>query len=68
MELGFYKLIQVIQVTTAIAATVIAETTVIADQNPLTTQFYLLLVESPVLGTKNLEISIKNCQSFSQSF
>ena len=37
-----------VQVTTYIAATVIAETTVLADQNPLTTQFYLLLAESPL--------------------
>ena len=43
-----------IQVTTYIAATVFAETTALADQNPLTTQFYLLLAESP--RTKNSEI------------
>ena len=38
----------VVLVTTSIAATAIAETTGIADQNPLTTQFYLLLAESPL--------------------
>ena len=37
-----------VQVTKYIAATVIAETTALADQNPLTTQFYLLLAESPL--------------------
>ena len=37
-----------IQTTTAIVDTVIVESTAIVEQNPLTTQFYLLLVESPL--------------------
>ena len=39
------KFIYQLLITTSIAATAIAETTGIADQNPLTTQFYLLLAE-----------------------
>ena len=37
-----------IQATTAIVDTVIVESTAIVEQKPLTTQFYLLLVESPL--------------------
>ena len=37
-----------IQSTTAIVDTVIVESTAIVEQKPLTTQFYLLLVESPL--------------------
>ena len=37
-----------VQATTAIVDTVIVESTAIVEQNPLTTQFYLLLVESPL--------------------
>ena len=37
-----------VQWTTYLAATYKAETTGFADQNPLTTQFYLLLAESPL--------------------
>jgi len=37
-----------LQWTTYLAATYKAETTGFADQNPLTTQFYLLLAESPL--------------------
>ena len=36
-----------VQATTAIVDTVIVESTAIVEQKPLTTQFYLLLVESP---------------------
>ena len=36
------------QVTTVIVDTVIVESTALVVQNPLTTQFYLLLVESPL--------------------
>ena len=36
----------IIQATTAIVNTVIMESTAIVEQKPLTTQFYLLLVES----------------------
>ena len=39
---------KILQVTTYIAATVIAETTALAKQTPLTMQFYLLLAESPL--------------------
>ena len=42
-----------IQATTYIAATAIAETTGIADKTLLTTQFYFLLAESPLQRTKN---------------
>ena len=37
-----------LQTTTAIVDTVIVESTAIVEQKPLTTQFYLLLVESPL--------------------
>ena len=37
-----------IQATTAIVDTVIVESTAIVEQKTLTTQFYLLLVESPL--------------------
>ena len=37
-----------IQATTAIVDTVIVESTALVEQKPLTTQFYLLLVESPL--------------------
>ena len=37
-----------VQATTAIVDTVIVESTAIVEQKPLTTQFYLLLVESPL--------------------
>ena len=47
-----------VQVTIGLAATVLAESTVLADQTHLTTQFYLMLAESRLLQTKNLEISI----------
>ena len=40
-----YKSIK-LQYTTGLAATFKEETTIFADQNPLTTQFYLLLAES----------------------
>ena len=37
-----------VQATTAIVETVIVESTAIVEQKTLTTQFYLLLVESPL--------------------
>ena len=37
-----------IQTTTVIVDTVIVESTALVEQKPLTTQFYLLLVESPL--------------------
>ena len=37
----------IVQATTAIVDTVLVESTAIVEQKPLTTQFYLLLVESP---------------------
>ena len=37
-----------VQATTAIVDTVIVESTAIVEQKTLTTQFYLLLVESPL--------------------
>ena len=37
-----------VQATTVIVDTVIAESTAIVEQKTLTTQFYLLLVESPL--------------------
>ena len=37
-----------IQHPTYLLDTVIVETTVLVEQNPLTTQFYLLIVESPL--------------------
>ena len=37
-----------IQVTTVIVDPVIVESTALVEQKPLTTQFYLLLVESPL--------------------
>ena len=37
-----------IQATTVIVDTVIVESTALVEQKPLTTQFYLLLVESPL--------------------
>ena len=40
--------LMVLQVTTYIGATAVAEMTGLTDQNPLTTQFYLLLAESPL--------------------
>ena len=36
-----------VQSTIVIVETVLVETTVLVEQKPLTTQFYLLLVESP---------------------
>ena len=41
-----------VQATTALVGTVIVESTVIVEQKTLTTQFYLLLVESPLKWTK----------------
>ena len=38
----------IVQSTTVIVETVLVETTVLVEQKPLTTQFYLLLVESSV--------------------
>ena len=40
--------VKTVQATTAIVDTVIVESTAIVEQNHLTTQFYLLLVESPL--------------------
>ena len=40
--------IVLVQATTAIVDTVIVESTAIVEQKTLTTQFYLLLVESPL--------------------
>ena len=37
-----------VQATTVIVDTVIVESTALVEQKPLTTQFYLLLVESPL--------------------
>ena len=37
-----------VQSTTVIVEIVLVETTVLVEQKPLTTQFYLLLVESPL--------------------
>ena len=37
-----------LQATTVLVETGLVETTVLVEQNPLTTQFYLLLVESPL--------------------
>ena len=37
-----------VKATTVIVETVIVESTAFVDQKPLTTQFYLLLVESPL--------------------
>ena len=37
-----------VQSTTVIVETVLVETTVLVEQKTLTTQFYLLLVESPL--------------------
>ena len=47
--IGYKKnAINSVQATTAIVDTVIVESTAIVEQKPLTTQFYLLLVESPL--------------------
>ena len=40
--------VQIIQATAAIVETVIVESTVLVEQTPLTTQFHLLIVESPL--------------------
>ena len=42
-----FQMFDTIQSTTVIVETVLVETTVLVEQKPLTTQFYLLLVESP---------------------
>ena len=42
-----FRLALAVQSTTVIVETVLVETTVLVEQKPLTTQFYLLLVESP---------------------
>ena len=47
VSMKFTSEIYVIQVTTSLAVTVSAETTALAYQTPLTTQYYLLLAESP---------------------
>ena len=46
-QLGMF-VFDVVQSTTAIVDTVIVESTAIVEQKTLTTQFYLLLVESPL--------------------
>ena len=51
MQLGFEPNSQQwwrIQATTVIVDTVIVESTALVEQKTLTTQFYLLLVESPL--------------------
>ena len=45
---GLWVISGVIQATTAIVDTFIVESTAIVEEKTLTTQFYLLLVESPL--------------------
>ena len=49
MELNYFSFTyMIVQATTAIVDTVIVESTALVEQKTLTTQFYLLLVESPL--------------------
>ena len=45
---GYKKRAELIQATTGLVDTVLVETTVLVEEKTLTTQFYLLIVESPL--------------------